>query len=188
MNSKNCIIFTGGPGSGKTSLLDELQRRGMNTVAEVGRKIIREQMSSGGNAVPWGDVEAYARLMLDCSMEDYEKYSDQSSLWLFDRGIPDVWGYEKLVGIPSAPELIEACREYRYNETVFILPPWAEIYENDRERKQDFGVAVATYEMMRDVYRELEYKLIEVPRVSISARADFIENTLSIRPDKNKHL
>ncbi len=32
-----------------------------------------------------------------------------------------------------------------YNKTVFILPPWQEIYEKDNERKQDWDAVVNSH-------------------------------------------
>ena len=46
------FVVTGGPGSGKTSLITELARRGFHTIPESGRAIIREEMDSGGDALP----------------------------------------------------------------------------------------------------------------------------------------
>ncbi len=47
----NFFILTGGPGSGKTSVLTALAQKGFLTVPEVGRKIIKEQQLIGGNAL-----------------------------------------------------------------------------------------------------------------------------------------
>ncbi|MNL14718.1 hypothetical protein D3C87_1356740 [compost metagenome] len=60
--------------------------------------------------------------------------------------------------------------KYRYNKTVFILPPWEEIYKIDSERKQDFQLAKETYNMIKDTYERLNYDLIEVPCLAFSER------------------
>lgn len=51
----NFFIFTGGPGSGKTSVLNELAQRGYLIVPEVARAIIKQQQDIGGNAIHTGD-------------------------------------------------------------------------------------------------------------------------------------
>lgn len=170
----NYYIITGGPGAGKTTLLEKLVKRGYNCVPEVARNIIRRQIDSGGNAVPWGDVAEYSRIMLDASIQDFISYSDFSEILFFDRGIPDVYGYNLLTGIDTTVELKNALYDHRYNPIVFILPPWKEIYETDGERKQDFKEAVRTYETMKSVYSGLGYTLVEVPRTSVSERADYV--------------
>lgn len=64
--------------------------------------------------------------------------------------------------------------KFRYNRTVFIAPPWREIYVQDAERKQSFDVAVSTYQAMMKAYREYDYQLIELPCVPVDERVDFI--------------
>ncbi len=46
------FVVTGGPGSGKTTLIAALAARGYQTTVEAGRAIIREQMETGGTALP----------------------------------------------------------------------------------------------------------------------------------------
>ena len=63
-NGANFHIITGGPGSGKTSVIYELRERGYPCVDEVGRKIIREQLLIGGDALHWCDKAKFLELML----------------------------------------------------------------------------------------------------------------------------
>ncbi|MBD8007262.1 AAA family ATPase [Bacillus norwichensis] len=170
------IIITGGPGAGKTTLLDELQKNNHRYVPEVARKIIQTQISSNGDALPWGNVTNYRDLMLDQSIEGYlSALSNPSNQPLFfDRGIPDTLTYSDLINIPTSKKLESAVKRYRYNKRVFILPPWKEIYKTDDERKQDFEEAVATYEVMFRTYEKLDYELIEVPKIGVKQRASFI--------------
>lgn len=57
------IVFTGGPGSGKTSVIEHLQSLGYKTSDEVGRRVIQQQVESGGNALPWLDKAAFRDVM-----------------------------------------------------------------------------------------------------------------------------
>ncbi len=50
--------------------------------------------------------------------------------------------------------------------------------KNDRERKQDFKEAVATYREMVSAYTQFGYDLLEVPMVSVRERAEFILKNL----------
>ena len=57
---------------------------------------------------------------------------------------------------------------------MFIAPPWPEIFANDAERKQDFAEAARTHAMMAQVYTELGYSLVELPRAPVEDRVDFV--------------
>jgi predicted ATPase len=75
----------------------------------------------------------------------------------FDRGIPDALCYARLIGLANQESILDASRQYRYASAVFLTPPWKEIYETDKERKQDFPEAERTFEQMVQVYWECGY-------------------------------
>ncbi len=132
----NRVVFTGGPGSGKTSVIELLTGLGYPYAPEVGRKIIQTEVQSDGTALPWKDKLAFRDRMV---LEDMKNYDDfgSSVITFFDRSIIDSYGYSKLEKIPVSECLVNKCHELRYHRNVFIFPPWNVIYENDVERKQD---------------------------------------------------
>lgn len=172
-------IITGGPGAGKTTLLHELKRRGYACVREAAREIIREQMTGGGCALPWGNVRDYTALMLERSVNDYQAALQTGTLCFFDRGIPDALGYARMSGLFLEQEWIEAGQLFRYRETVFLLPPWEEIYRLDAERKQDYAEAVDTYRHLKQEYEDLGYRIVEVPCLPVDLRANFVLQFIS---------
>jgi predicted ATPase len=179
-NHERFYIVTGGPGSGKTSLLAALRARGYSCSAEAGRGIIQDQVSIAGQALPWADRSLFAELMLSWEMRNYRIAQETTGPIFFDRGVPDVLGYLRLIGIPAPNHIQNAIQKFRYNPTVFIAPPWLEIFSQDRERKQDFDEAVRTYDSLAATYQALDYSLVEIPRVSVERRASFILEYLGI--------
>lgn len=173
---KDFIVITGGPGAGKTTLLNELRRSGYPYVTEVAREIIQAEMSSRGDALPWKNAIKYRDLMLDRSIESYHSALSNHSehTMFFDRGIPDTLAYSNLIRAPISERLESAVQKYRYNKQVFILPPWKEIYQTDSERVQDFEEALATYHILFETYKQLDYELIVVPTLSVDQRAAFV--------------
>jgi predicted ATPase len=168
------FVITGGPGAGKTTLIDALARDGFTVSREAGRRIIRDQQAANGRALPWIDPLAFAETMLASDIAAHEAVRTTPAPVFFDRGIPDVIGYLRLEGIAGPDAMLHAARTLRYQPRVFICPPWPEIYATDSERKQSLAVAERTYRAMVEVYTELGYELIDVPRVDVAERARFV--------------
>ena len=168
------FVLTGGPGAGKSSVIDALAARGFATAPEAGRRIIRDQVAIRGRALPWDDRALYAELMLAADMAEHGARRGLPGPALFDRGVVDVLGYLRLEGLPAPPHLLRAVDAFRYRSPVLVFPPWPEIYGADAERKQDAETAVATCGAMMTIYRELGYRIAEVPRGCVADRADFV--------------
>jgi len=167
-------VITGGPGAGKTKVLEELEQRGYACVPEVARGIIQEQVRTDGDAVPWGNNERYTELMLEGSIASFLAQSRVGQPVFLDRGIPDVLCHARIAGVRPTVRIQNACESYRYNRKVFIAPPWEEIYTTDEERKQSFAEAVRVYDELARIYAQYGYTLIELPKASVIERADFV--------------
>ena len=173
-SSEQLFVITGGPGSGKSTLLDALERAGHARLLEAGRAIIQHQVAIGGSALPWADRAAFAEQMLGWELRSYDMARAGAGPVFFDRGVPDVAGYLRLIGLTVPAHVDQAARLYRYHRRVFIAPPWPEIYRQDAERKQDFAEAVRTYEALAATYRDYGYELIELPRQPVTERLRFV--------------
>lgn len=168
------VVITGGPGSGKSTLIAALKRAGHRASEEVGRGIIQAQMAIAGRALPWVDPPLFAEMMLSWEMQSYRREAARPGTVFFDRGVPDVIGYLRLVGLPVPAHMTRAAKLFRCHCRVFIAPPWPEIFAQDRERKQTPEEAARTHAAMVETYSELGYELIELPRAPVTARLDFI--------------
>jgi predicted ATPase len=168
------FVLTGGPGSGKTTLIEALEVKGYASASEAGRTVIREQIAGGGNALPWADRKLFAEHMLAFDLRNYAKAREWNGPVFFDRGVPDVVGYLELCGLPVPAAAQDAALMHRYARHVFVLPPWLEIFGQDAERKQSFDEAQRTYCAMVAVYSRLGYELINVPQAPVDERVDFV--------------
>lgn len=177
------IIITGGPGAGKTTLINALAQAGFAVAPEAGRAIIRTQQENGGRALPWTDPLAFAEAMLAHDLASYADLGTQAGPVFFDRGIPDVVGYLRLEGLPVPDHMLEAARTQRYSGDVFICPPWRAIYSTDDERRQTPEVAERTYQVMVETYTALGYTLRPVPRAPVDTRVRFVRDVLAEMDD-----
>ncbi|MCA2377844.1 AAA family ATPase [Agrobacterium sp. 22-211-1] len=165
------IILSGCSGGGKSTLLGELARRGFATVEEPGRRIVIEETRNNGTALPWIDMEAFARRAIAMALEDRQKASPEGPIF-FDRGLIDAASALRHI---NGDAFIETLRDaHRYNRLVFFTPPWPEIYRGDSERKHDFDAAVEEYERLLRDYDALGYDTVVLPKSGIEERADFI--------------
>ena len=173
-NDLPLFVITGGPASGKTTLISALGEAGYRCSVEAGRRIIKEQMAIEGRALPWIDPLLFAEMMLMLDIEAWRALSPPGAPAFFDRGIPDTIGYLTLERHPVPGHMMRAARLFRYQPRVFICPPWPEIFAQDTERRQTLDEARRTYDAMVGVYSSLGYDLLEVPRLPVAERARFV--------------
>jgi predicted ATPase len=173
------VVLSGCSGGGKSTLIAELRRRGYKAVDEPGRRIVKAEAGVGGGALPWIDMAAFARRAIALSIEDRQVAAKWSGWVFFDRGLVDAAvALERTIGEPVVEQLGQL---HRYNRTVFLTPPWPEIYASDSERRHDLGEAIAEYHWLKRAYPALGYEIIELPQTSVENRADLILSELEKR-------
>jgi predicted ATPase len=175
------VVLTGGPGSGKTTLIDALRERGFFCMGESGRAILRDHALRGETEPANADPERYARMMLERDWAQHRIGRKRGGTVFYDRGVPDICGYLRLVGKPMPLEIETALlKDVRYHPEVFIAPPWGDIYQPDEERKQNWHQAVATHDRIAEVYEQHGYRLVELPLVGVDERVEFMLERLGL--------
>jgi len=170
------VVITGGPASGKSSLIESLASKGYATFPEVAREVIKQQLELGTNKVPWDDVTEFSKIVLKDQIKQFDACIE--TITFFDRGIPDLIGYMNHGDFKIFPYLMENAQNKRY-DNVFILPPWREIYSTDNERRENINEAALIFDEIKKAYQSLNYKPIIVPKISIEERATFILNNIN---------
>jgi predicted ATPase len=177
MPSSRFFIITGATGSGKTALINQLKKRGYPCVEEVARAIIKEEMKANGPGLPWKDLALFKERMLERFIATYAQAMEKSGeITFFDRDVLDLVAYDRLTHSPSSAKLQKTVKTLTYNNKVFVIPPWKEIYQGDLERKQTYEEALQGYDNLIQVYIEYGRELIEVPQTSVEERANFVES------------
>ena len=172
MTKHNFYIITGGPGGGKTSLLESLASKGYNYIPETARQIIKERLSKG--LTPRPDAKTFAREIFDQDWKNFISNSDLSSLLFFDRSFMDSACMLFDSDVDSYDKIRNTHLASRYNNKVFITPPWQEIYSNDAERDQSFEQSIEVYQRLENWYREHDYDIVVLPKDTIENRVKFI--------------
>lgn len=170
------FVLTGCSGGGKSTLLAELARRGEQVVPEAGRALVREQMAKGGDLLPWADPIGFTLELARKTIEAWD--AAPKGRVFFDRGLIDVLAHLTFLGKCPPDWLDRAASRMCYASPIFAVPPWEEIYADDGERGKDFAQALSEYEALCAAYACHGYDRIEVPRLSVKKRADFLLATL----------
>ena len=178
--SEDLIVITGGPGSGKTTLIELLRGAGFATTPEAGRAVIQDQSAIGGPALPWKDPALFAELMLCWEIRSYRWALRQDGPVFFDHAIPGLTGYHPMMGLDVPPHVDAAVAAFPYRREVFIAPYWPEIYRNDTERRQTLDEAKRSYEAAVECYTRCGYRLVELPRAAPEERLRFVLDRLGV--------
>ena len=176
---KEIIVIIGGPGTGKTSIIEKLIANGHCCYPEISRQVTLEAQKQGIEQLFLKNPLLFSELLLEGRKKQFESACNEPHEVVFlDRGIPDVLAYMHYIG-DSYPSFFDAaCREHIYTR-IFILPPWEETYVSDRERYENFEQAKLIYNHLTETYQNYGYELIEVPKDSVDNRILFILDKIS---------
>lgn len=171
---KEIIVIIGGPGTGKSSIIEGLVAKGYCCYPEISREVTLEAQKRGIEQLFLEDPLLFSQMLLDGRIKQFNNARNEAHQWVFiDRGIPDVVAYLDYIGDDYPNHFTDACKENVYTK-IFILPPWEEIYQSDSERYENFEQAKTIYKHLTKTYINYGYDLIEVPKDSVDNRILFI--------------
>jgi len=177
MIKKNFYVITGGPGAGKTSVLEYLVAKGYSYIPETARQIIKERLSKG--LTPRPDPEPFAEEIFNKDWRNFISNSDLLSPLFFDRSFMDSACMLYECGAGRYHTISQVHLDNRFNNKVFFTPPWKEIYRNDTERDQSFEESIEVYEQLEKWYKQHGYDIVILPKDTIEARVKFILNHMT---------
>ena len=163
-------VITGGPCSGKTTIINELSKLGFFTVPEAAREILEREKVDGKRVeeIRKNELEFQIRVLWAKIRNEMEAPRDR--IVFFDRGIPDSIAYYEFMGIKHE-ELMEYCKDKKYKKVFFLelLP-----FKKDDARIEDEEKARKLSELIQKVYTELGYDVIKIPVLPIKERVKMI--------------
>ncbi|AUC15481.1 hypothetical protein BTO06_10165 [Tenacibaculum sp. SZ-18] len=170
-------IITGAPSTGKTTLINRLQKNDHTVFEEVSRKIIISEQKKNSNKTPWEDVFGFTNLV-------YQQTIKELSTPIFkhafvDRGLADNIAYLLLKKQPVSDDFLDFNYHKFYHKTVLFCPLWKEIYTQDEQRLQTFGEAKELEQLLLKTYISLGFKILEIPKTTVEKRVEFINTLLN---------
>lgn len=163
-------VLSGCSGGGKSTILEALAAQGFATVPEPGRRIVSVAKNPLSNL-------AFAQQAIALSLQDWEAAQTLPAPVFFDRGLVDATAaYAHATG--SEPPEAQGLGT-RYGRRAFLVPPWPEIYQTDRERQHGFPDAVAEYDRLCVYFPLHGYEVVIVPKAPVPQRVAFILSHLA---------
>ncbi|PKA99979.1 putative ATPase [Flavobacteriaceae bacterium MAR_2009_75] len=175
------VVVTGGPSTGKTSVIEFLEKQGHFCVHELIRSMTSaEKNEEKANTfktnpiVSVKDPKMFNQMLLDGRIEQFHTQPNSGAeVIFFDRGIPDVHAYMNCFGQSYDSGFAQPCYDYRYDH-ILLMPPWKEIYAVDNERFETYEESVKIFESLEKAYTHFGYTVNLVPKGNVEERAKFI--------------
>ena len=112
-------------------------------------------------------------------IEQFVRHAATPGHVFFDRSLLDALCSLDRITPLSEAELSHWLSKYPYCAKVFVLPPWQAIYVNDAERDHTFEHAEWVNTITHEWYRRCRYQLVEVPRVPVEERCEYVLDALA---------
>ncbi|MBI4116491.1 ATP-binding protein [Candidatus Pacearchaeota archaeon] len=166
----NIVFISGGPCTGKTAVINQLQKQGHEIIPEAARRIAEKKFP--GKSIAEIDKRIFHDEIFRMQKDKVEFLKNTNKIVFSDRGFGDTVAYYRINLLDVPRDNFEYAKRFNYAK-VFILES-LKFYKKDllrQESKEELEKIQA--EIVR-AYRELGYSIINVPFMSIEKRAKFI--------------
>ena len=143
---------------------------------EPGRRIVSDELSRNGEALPWVNLKKFAGRAVEMARSDLKRMQEFDGIVFFDRGMVDAAVALEFAGGESYRSVLGVTRQY--SKTVFLAPPWPEIFKNDAARKHGFREAKGEYLRLETALADMGYDTCELPKVPVLDRVAFVLNKI----------
>lgn len=171
----NWNVITGGPCTGKTTVINLLAEKGYKTTIEHARHYIDTQKVNGKTVEEIKEnKKEFQRGILKMQIKQ-EASLDPCEQVFLDRALPDALAYYQFLNIDFDKLVLEETNKYEYNK-VFILERLPLI--NDYARLEDEEEQIRIHQLIIEVYQSFNCTMIHVPILSPIERVEYILNNL----------
>ena len=169
-NGAKIFVVSGGPGTGKTCTLNELQKD-FRIIPESARAVAESDPRFIGKSIKEINQKDFQEAIFNYERKQFKSVKDEEIVFS-DRGLGDTLAYREIhkLGIPK--RMLDFAMKFRYS-AIFMLDPLKN-YEQDSLRMETKEEADAIHAKITKMYEELGYRIIMVPVLSVKERAKFI--------------
>jgi len=174
MGATQWYVFTGGPCSGKSTMLAEFEKNGFRVVPESAGAVIAEAIAAGKTInEARADEIAFQYSVMERQM-NCERDLPPDALLLLDRALPDSAAYHAYLGL-NPDEIMVHCKRNLYKKIFLmeLLP-----FQRGDARTEDARAAENIHQHIKETYQRLGYTIISVPAMPIEQRFLFVRSRL----------
>ncbi len=167
------IVISGGPGSGKTTIINSLKDKGYFCYDEVARELIERNKKNIAHNIFIENPIKFSNMIWEKRENQYNKSIIQNKYEkvFFDRSLLDVTSYLEFIGKRNL-NLEKKLINFDYN-VVFLVKPNKKFYRRDFSRYENFSQSMKIHNILVKNYRK-HFKTVTVPFKKLSKRLNFI--------------
>ena len=170
-SNTNWHVITGGPSTGKTTVINMLEKRGYKTTIEHARHYIDTMRIEGQTVEDMRNNKRKFQLgVLDMQIEQEATIHPKDLIFL-DRAIPDAMAYYQFLMLDYDEKLLNAVKSTSYKK-IFILDRLP--FTKDYARTEDEEDQKKIHQLIREVYTTLGFPVVTVPVLPPKERVEFI--------------
>lgn len=168
---RNWYVITGGPSSGKSTVIELLKDDGYTTTHEVARHFIDLQRINGRSTEEIrANQRQFQHKVLNLQIQ-LERRLDPQEMIFLDRGLPDELAYYEYFKLPPDEKLIEYLASATYKK-IFIMDLLP--LDKDYARTEDLDAQKALHQLIIDTYKRRSEPIVMVPVLPPKERVAFI--------------
>ncbi len=173
-------VVSGGPGTGKTSVIKELKNRGYAVLFETARYLAESDKRFVEKSIKEINMYDFQHSIFKFQKEQFKnlRYGGEGPIFS-DRGLGDTLAFMKVNNIGIPEEYLTFSKKFNHLP-VFMLEPLG-FYEKDELRQESEDEQKEIHKQIIKAYENLGHAILPVSIMPVRERADFIiENIQNI--------
>lgn len=175
-NTQHRYIITGGPGVGKTSIINCLKNAGHSVIQEAATHIIAHDLSQGIQK-PWEKPGFDDRILKLQEERQVEALAKKTNYVFFDRSPIDTFSYCDMYqnsSVDTARKSVKRILDQDFYQTTVFLIENLGFCEQDEIRCETLNQTLKIEKILEENYKKLGFKIIRIPPMPIDERAKLI--------------
>jgi predicted ATPase len=176
----NKIVISGGPHSGKTTLLRALQAEfpQYEYLPEPASIVLSE--AANGESLYWREVFnsplKFCTLCMEQSIKSEHSIHPDSEYVFMDRSLIDTIAYARRDGCEELIPTVASLAQRAMYDTVLFCEPVGIL----RDRTEDEAEAILTHNLLKSAYSEMGIPIVPIPPVAIEERVNLVREKFNL--------